>query len=68
MEVYCKKIITAVGGFKHLVRNYKNQKIVEQRRRYRDNNNAINNLNKEESLVVLDQTLVVIIDSQYFLE
>ena len=44
------------GGFDYLVRNYKNQRIVDQDKRigYKNNLNIMNNLKKKESLVVLN--------------
>ena len=48
------------GRFGHLVRNCRNQRIVQRKRRleYENNiNNGQNNLNGKESLVVLDQAL-----------
>ena len=55
MDVDCRRNCCSCGGFEHLARNYKNQRFVRQERRmeYMDSSNT-NNLNGEESLVVLN--------------
>ena len=44
------------GGFGHLTRNYRNWRIIRQEMRleYGDNSNITNNLNRKESLIVLN--------------
>ena len=50
------------GEFEHLAKNCKNLGIIEQGRRlkYGDNINTGSNLNREESLIILNQALVII--------
>ena len=50
-------------GFSYIARNYRNQRIIgrEKRLEYRNNLNTINNLNRKENLIVLDQVLVITI-------
>ena len=58
-------------GFGHLAQNCRSQRIMGQERRieYQDNlNNGQNNLNGEESLIVLNQALVTIIGLQCSVE
>ena len=56
MEVYWSRNCYSYGGFGYITRNYKNQRIIKQGRRlkHRDNLNTRNNLNGEESLIVLN--------------
>jgi len=57
MKVYCGRNCYTCGGFEHLARNCKNREIIERGRRleYENKNNGQNNnLNGEESLIVLD--------------
>jgi len=55
MDVDCRRNYCSCGGFGHLAGNYRNQRFVRQGRRmeYMDSSNT-NNLNGEESLVVLN--------------
>jgi len=56
MDIDQERNYYSCGGFGYLARNYRNQRIAEQRRRidHKDNSNTINNLKEEESLVVLN--------------
>jgi len=42
------------GGFGHIVRNYRNRRIIGQGKRINYENNGQSNLNKKESLIVLN--------------
>ena len=50
------------GGFGYLVQNCKRQGTVDQEKKieYKNNQNTMNNLNREENLIILNQVLVVI--------
>jgi len=56
MDIDQKRNCYNCGGFGHLARNCRNWEIVRQRRKidYKNNSNTINNLNRKESLVVLN--------------
>jgi len=57
MNVYCGRNCYSCGGFGHLARICRNREIIERGRRLgyeNENNGQNNNLNGEESLIVLD--------------
>jgi len=54
IEIDHEKNYYSCGDFGHIVRNYRNRRIVGQRRRIDYENNGQSNLNGKKSLVVLN--------------
>jgi len=54
IEIDHEKNYNSCGDFGHIVRNYRNRRIVGQGRRIDYENNGQSNLNRKKSLVVLN--------------
>ena len=68
MKVDCRRNCYNCEGFGYIIRNCRNWEMVGQGKRINYENNGQSNLNGEESLVVLNQALVVKIGLQCSLQ
>ena len=65
IDIDQKRNCYSCGGFGYLAKNYRNWGIIGlERLKYEDNLNLANNLNGKESLIVLNQALIITIDLQ----